>query len=891
MRMLRLALRWLACSGGLWAAAMLVHGQQPLSAPAPLAPPPPPVSAGELAVLRRAAERAHDFGLLTPAASLYRKLMDTPGADRPAQALALATVLLDAGNAAEAERVLAGIPPPHDAAWQLRHGLAAQQLRKRDVAQVAWDGLNPDELSTGDRPWYIFLQAALYDTLPFRDRAAENKANELYNRARDAATTDLAKARFQLAAEGVRLQFAPPTPEDLEQTRRVFEQNQGRELGYEAARQYAVKLTLLDRRLDAVKFLQERVLTRMSALERGWRDEFNFLIGFFGDRSRNGVGRNALLQLLADGVRPERQRQALQLLADASGRAAERTQFRAELDRLIARTPAHAMREVLLYFRAQLAVSEKDYAAAEEHGQRLLRDFPDSTLRAHVFGLLTQSAWEQQRYRLAAPNASKTREALLAGSPAGGGVARAELGVLEAEAWFRAGDFRPAADAYAALLRERPPELTGEKLSAVMFQRVLAEIRSGSAEAAKIIDELDDDPAFKVVDRWQAEWSLARWLQVQGKTAEADARVTRLLAVQEGGAPGRALPADLRIRMAWLHAQLSFEANQPQDTLLRVDYLLKAAKELEPALQDEIASTAILLQARAELALKREAAALETLGRLRVTYPRTEAAIYSYLIEARYYAAQENITEAQVRLTRLVDNPDYKQSVYVQYALYQLALLSQELGQEKDLEEAYKRIDRLIAEGSAAGDSELLFLARLKQGELLRQMSQFPQAQLAYEEILNRYSQRPDIAVAQLALADCHNAQSSADPTHADNAQLLFEQLRDRVDAPADVRVEAGFKLGLLLARRGQTAKAIEVWWGDVVTPFLLEASQPFAAVDKRRYWLARTLLDLGKFLEGMNRLEEARQAYALLLQSRLGTGETLAREAMKRLGVPEANL
>ena len=891
MRLLGSAVRRVACSGVVFAAAMLVRGQQPLAAPAPLAPPPPSVSAGELAVDRRAAERAHDFGLLTPAASLYRKLMDTPGADRTAHALALATVLLDAGDAAEAERVLATIPPPHAAAWQLRHGLAAQQLRKRDVAQAAWDSINPEELSAADRAWYIFLQAALYDTLPMRDRAAETKANELYNRAGETAANDLAKARFQLAAERVRLQFAPPSPEDLEQTRRVFEQNQGREISYDAARLYAVKLALLDRKPDAVKFLQEKVLQGMAALERGWRDEFNFLIGFFGDRGRGGAGRNALLQLLAEGVRPERQRQALQLLADASGRPAERALFRADLDRLITRTPAHGMREMLLYFRAQLAVAEKDYAAAEEHGQRLLRDFPESTLRAHVFGLLTQSAWEQQRYRLAAPNASKAREALLAQSQTRGGVARAELGILEAEAWFRAGDFRPAADAYAALLRERPPELTGEKLSAVMFQRVLAEIRSGSADAAKIIDELDNDPAFKVVDRWQAEWSLARWLQVQGKTAEAYERVTRLLAVQEAGASGRTLPAELRIRMAWLHAQLSFEANKPEDTLLRVEYLLKAAKEIEPALQDEIASTAILLQARAEFSLKREAAALQTLGRLRVTYPRTEAAIYSYLIEARYYSAQENITEAQVRLTRLVDNPDYKQSVYVQYALYQLALLSQELGQEKDLEEAYKRIDRLIAEGSGAGESELLFWARLKQGELLRQMSQFPQAQLAYEEILNRYSQRPDIVVAWLALADCHNAQSSADPTHADNAQLLFEQLRDRVDAPVDVRVEAGFKLGLLLTRRGQTAKAVEVWWGDVVTPFLIEAPQPFAAADKRRYWLARTLLDLGKFLEGMDRLEEARRAYALLLQTRLGTGETLAREALKRLGVPEANL
>ncbi len=893
IRLLGFAWRLAAC-GGVFAAALLLPAQPTLVPPAPLAPAPPVLSPGEILVTRTAAERAHDLGLLTPAASAYRKLMDVPGGDRTTYGLALVTVLLDGGDAAEAEQVLASIPPPHTAAWQLRSGLAALQLRKRDVAQAAWDRTKPEELSPADRAWHVFLQGALYDTLPVRDRAAENKANEFYNRARDIATTDLAKARFQLAAERVRLQFAPPTREDLEQTRRVFEQNQGRELSYESARQYAVKLALMDRKAEAVKFIQEEVLLGLPSQERGWRDEFNFLIGLFGDRSRAGAGRNALVQLLAQGSRPERQRQALQLLSDASKSAAERAHFRTELTRLVNLTPPHPMRESLLYFRAQLAVSEKDYATAEETGQRLLRDFPESSLRAQVFGLLAQSAWEQQRFRLAAPHASKAREALLAQGVPGpkDDVARAELGILEAEAWFRAGDFRPAADAYAALLRERPAALVGAKLSAVMFQRVLAEIRTGSADAAKILDELDNDPAFALVDRWQAEWSLARWLQVQGKTTEAYARVTRLVdAPPEGVAATRALPPELRIRMAWLNAQLSFESGQPGDTLKRVEYLLTAARDIEPELQRQIASTAILLQARAEFALKSEAAAMETLGRLRENHPRTEAAIYSYLIEARYYTAQEKITEAQVRLTRLVDNPDYKNSVYIPYALYELALLSEELGQEKDLEEAYRRIDRLIAMSSVSGESELLFEARRKQGDLLRRMGQYPQAQLAYEEILNRYPQRPDIVLAQLALADCHNAQSAADPSHADKAQLLFEQLRDRFDAPADVRVEAGYKLGLLLVRRDQKAKAIDVWWADVVTPFLLENPQPLAAADKRRFWLARTLHDLGKALEDASRVEEARRVYTLLMQSNLGIGQALARQGLKRLGVPDANL
>ena len=868
-------------------------GQGALSPPAPFAPAPPAVSAGETALTLAAAQRAHDLGLLSAAASLYRKLLDDPAGDRPGAALALATVLLDAGDPAGAEAALAAFPGPRPAAWHLRAGLAALQLRRRDAAQAGLDAARPEELSPADRAWHLFLQGALYDTLPARDGSAVARANEFYNRARDAAPTEFAKARFQLAAERVRLQLAAPTREDLEQTRRLYEQYQGREAGYEPARQYAVKLALLDRKGEAVQFLQQQVLLGLPSRERGWRDEFNFLVGLFGDRSRSGLGRNALQQLLANGTKPERQRQALQLLADASPAEPERGNFKVELDRLVGLAPAHPLRESLLYFRAQLALAEKDFAAAEENANRVLLDFPGTALRAQVLGLLTQSAWEQQRFRLAAENARKARETLPAEDSAFAAV-RAKLGVLEAEARFRAGDYRYAADVYAAVLRERSPEFAGERLSALIFQRVLSEIRAGAAEAAPVLDAAGQDPALRAVDRWQAEWSLARALQLQGRIDEAFRRVGALVAGAraEGNAAAADLPADLRLRMGWLHARLAFDAERPAEVLPLVDDLLKGLGAATPPLRDEIASTSILLKARAEFALQQEPAALETLQRLRADYPRSEAAIYSYLIESRHFAAQEKIGEAQLRLTRLIDNADYRSSPYVPFALFELALLSERLGQEKDLAEANKRIEQLVELPAAVSDAELIFAARLKQGDLLRRLSQFPQAQQAYEYLVNRFSQRPDVVLAQLALADCHNAQSSADgrggPSHADNAQRIYEQLRDRVDAPADVRVEAGYKLGLILSRRGQTDKAIDVWWKDVITPFLLGNAAGFTANDKRPYWLATTLFELGRALEAKDKLEEARRAYSLVLQARLGVGEGLAREALKRLGVPE---
>jgi tetratricopeptide (TPR) repeat protein len=347
--------------------------------------------------------------------------------------------------------------------------------------------------------------------------------------------------------------------------------------------------------------------------------------------------------------------------------------------------------------------------------------------------------------------------------------------------------------------------------------------------------------------------------------------------------------------MAWLQARLSFEAGDPSRTIELVDRLLVLPLEVEASLKSEIASTAILLRARAEFALNREAAALETLKRLRSEFPKTDAAASSFLIEAEQYADQEKIDEARKSLINLTDNADYKNSEYVPFALFRLASLAERLGRPENLQEANKRIEELVMHPAATGQADLIFAARLKQGNIFRKRNDFAAAQRAYEYLINQYPRRPDVVLAQLALAETHNAQStsrdpsSAEPSHEDSAQLIFEQLRDRVDAPRDVRVEAGYNLGLLLARRGKKAEAVTTWF-DVVHRFLKEETNSFEADAKRPYWLARTLRELGDMLEKLGRLDEAKEAYRLLLDKRLPHGDAIARTRLEQLGVSVPN-
>jgi hypothetical protein len=81
------------------------------------------------------------------------------------------------------------------------------------------------------------------------------------------------------------------------------------------------------------------------------------------------------------------------------------------------------------------------------------------------------------------------------------------------------------------------------------------------------------------------------------------------------------------------------------------------------------------------------------------------------------------------------------------------------------------------------------------------------------------------------------------------------------------------------------------VWWRDVIMPFLIGKKQSIELGAKRRYWLARTLNDLGDLHEKQGRIEEAKQVYRLLWTSKLGYGEATAKAWLDRYGVPTAQM
>ncbi|MSU70171.1 MAG: tetratricopeptide repeat protein [Opitutaceae bacterium] len=865
---------------------LLVAALAPLRAQEAFNPPAPFVALGQTApavggalAMLGAARSAQEMGLPSVAVTLYREVLAAPagtGGDRAQIALALTTALLDDGDVAGAAQGLQEYSGARGSAWHLRAGLIAAYQKKVAAVKAELAEVRRDELAPADVGWWFFLQGMLANVV-----GDSNKALDFYSQAGLAAQSDVARARFLLAQYQARLKLGSVRESDIEAVRKNADANQGKSVGYGFARDYAIMLDVFGRKGAAVDVLQ-RQLRSLPPQERGEADNFRLFLGLIAGAG-DGAGRNALSQLLTTGSDPEKQRIALQLLASASLSGPARVDFRSKLDELIKLTPSHRILEDLLLFRAQAALAERSPAVssaqAETDAKTLLQKFPGSQLKAPAYGVLTSAAWARGFYRQAADYAAKARAELPAGQ------VRAELGVLVAEAWYRAGDFRTAAEAYSAALRERPEGLAPGVL---MFQRVLAEIKAAQLDPSQqatgllavqpTLDEFAREPTFDALNHWQAEWNLARSLQAAGQTAAAYARVNKLLATPPTGS---SLPAELRVRMAWLQARLALDADQPEQTLRLADELL-GARDAQSA---DLRTETVLLKAQATFALGREVAGVEILKKLREDFPKSDAAARSYIVEADYDSDKDRIVEAQQLLTDLAENKDFKDSRYALYALFRAALLAERRGQEKDFVEANRLLEQLVTRDLL---HEFVFTARLKQGDLLRKLGQFPQAQQVYENIVNEYPQHPGGPAALLALADCHSLQAPTDAAHAQRAEEIYERLLAQPGAQADLRVEAGVKLGLALKRRGDFTLAVKVWYGDVVEYFLLHEERAARLGATGRYWMARALVELGDLLEKQGKLDEAKTAWQRILVAKL-PGRKLAEDRLGRFNPAEA--
>jgi TolA-binding protein len=273
---------------------------------------------------------------------------------------------------------------------------------------------------------------------------------------------------------------------------------------------------------------------------------------------------------------------------------------------------------------------------------------------------------------------------------------------------------------------------------------------------------------------------------------------------------------------------------------------------------------------------------------LRTDFRGTKAAEYSYLVQADNLTEKGDLASAGDALIKFVDNKDYAHSEYAPLALYKAAVNLERQGLDRQLGDAINLLYLLIKNYP---HDDLVFYARLKQGDLFRKLNDFSSARQIYELLNNNFNQHPDILTAQLALADTLFAQG-ASSINLESAATIFERLRDLPSAPVDLRVEAGAMWGAALVKRSQAAdnpvergqqlaKAQTKLW-SVVNTFLRDPAEAVKLGATGRFWLSRSLLQLGQIYEDAGNLDEAQKAYQLIVDSKLG-GSAQAKDKLAR--------
>jgi TolA-binding protein len=554
---------------------------------------------------------------------------------------------------------------------------------------------------------------------------------------------------------------------------------------------------------------------------------------------------------------------------------AERAGFLGDLQSWLEGDPPHPLSDRLLAYQAYFLSLDGDFAAAEASARSLIERYPTSPYVSNALRMLAYTSWNQTppRYRTAADFLNQLRQRFPNTADS------IEAGILIADCYFLNGDYASASNAYGSMLMDAPADLA----PGIFYQRILAEIAGGRPNtAAQLIDEGRVDGRLDKDAIWKAEWNLLDYLRREEMTDQAYQRIESVLA--DLAADTAAISPDLSLRFQWLEARLTLEAGPPLEAIGKSAALLAeiAAGDydsLDNALLDEVESHLLLLKGEAEMAAGQKAAGLSTFADLRAAHPDSGPTILSYLVESRSESDADNLVNAQQSLIALVDR--FPDSEYAPIALWEAALNAEQRGLNIHLQESIGILERLV---TSYPDHELGYYARLKQGDLARQLNDFPTALLLYERLLALFPSHPEKYRAELSRADCLMAIGSENPARYDQAAVIYERNCLLPAVPLPIRVEAGFKWAHTLRQQGDIEGAEAVYW-LLFERFIQDQdlSEAILQEDAGRYWLARSLLELATLQTEKGEVASARRLYQTLLRMNL-PGSALARTRLEAL-------
>lgn len=822
--------------------------------------------------LRESADSALTSGYSSIAARLYEKLLERGNflaEDREEVVLGLVSALISERRFEAAAEKLEEYGDEVEPAFRLRRAILEFQKGGVRAAAGLLRQLKAEDLGPYDQAWYYLIAGLLRE-----EKQDPMGAESFFEKARAASRSDSQRTLFENILFRSRLLFLRPgqLEENLVTDLRAKVASPAGHIDrFQSAKILAVVLHELGRSDEAITLIEDQLKVR-SVREGNLEDEFLLILSLVAG-PETSEGRDAFRRLLSKDGSRRLQKIAIQILAQIGVQAGQSEEVGRLLDELIERPTAHTLLDEFYYLRAHLAVNAGELNVAEVNAKSVLEAFPGSMHANGAIRLLAYISWirEPPQYRMAAGYLSRLRAQLDQGPE------RSRFSILVADSYFRNGDYENAADAYRESLLESDNEAVRGEL---LFQEIMSEIGANRIEfAERRLDEVARSGQFAASDIWRAEWNLINKMKEERRVDEAFSRVRQVL----GKADPQQVEHALRLRMMWLEAQLSVEANRPEQTPAMVARILTELAKVPsdaigPLQREQIISYTLLLHGQSLFATGHEEQGIGIFRELRESYPEAPPTKLTYLIEAGYLRSIDKLAAAQQRLLALGD--EFPESEYAAIALWEAADIADDQNNQR---EAGRILQELIRRYPG---NDLVFYARLKQGHLSRMINDFASAQSVYEDLLTQFPDHFDRFRVEISLADCFLAQSSINAARLSDAAAVLERLVDLPSVPVDLQVEAGLKWGFVLSKMGNRSEAEEAYW-MLINRFLKEAVGEPDLASRGRYWIARAIFELGNLLEENDCFDEAITVYALILEHGL-PGRAIAVAQTESFGIPE---
>lgn len=838
---------------------ILIGVQSPLILPAQEAPVPLAEAATGSTLTTETLRRittgndALQAGLPSLAERFYRQVLADEALDddlRRDLTLNLVTALISQRKMTEAEAFLAELSAgPGNAAANLRRALIAYYRGDLVMLKQQLEFVRETALTQEDLPWYYLLQG-LWE----RSQGTMEAAETLFAQAEAAAVSPSQRADFETEIVRSQIVTGRADEEMAKELERKVESTRGSRVGFGLARQYAVVLDLIGRKNDAIVVLQDQ-LGLLTEEEKQEEIEILLLIALIaGENSQRG--QLALEEILRHPRDVETAAIALNLLGRSNAAETNKEGFRQLLDELIA-DENHPLSDQLLLLRARFMLKHEGAEQAARDAELLIERFPGSPLRTDAVRLLAFQAWsdEPPRYRAAADYLNQIRDSLPPGRE------RRYYGRLVADSYFLNQDYQAAAGVYEALLNEQPEPAERTELLLQLTETLAREGRYN--EAGDILSQVSFMNQDDALRRWQAEWRLASAMTRAGQIEIAQERISELISTADTSN----LPAGLKLRLMWLQARLAsdlqdFERVSPMTERIIAEVGATPDTLVPAEDREQIAANALFLRGRALMRLGRSEEAFTTFDSLREKFPRSNAAVLSYLEEARFKVAQGIFNEAQLSYRKIAD--EFPETEQAAIALFEGALAAEAQG---NLTDANRYLEELA---TGQPGHELVFQARLRQGDNLRKLGEFSLAQQVYKNLIQQFEgKRDDIYLVELYRANSMLAQAGDDAQRLLAAAAELETLFDRPDTSLDFQMETGYLLAHTFENVGDAARAQEVLW-EVATRTAPQGRVSNQLGPAGRYWLAKCLIKLSDLLEAQDKPGEADSALRIIVNNRL---------------------